>query len=225
MWRIIRAEVSYHRYIFLAFLALMPGLVLHEMAGPVERVHPGVLIWVLVFLPVNFWVSLRSKDKRELQYTQLPIPAVEIGAARIIVVLVSGLVSAALYMVLHLLVAPSAPLHIKAFLVSTAVVVFIYSVVFIVSDRLVGNRRLSDAKIWITIIMGFMVLANLLLLVGTRSARRSGGEPPAVFKALSYFFKHHPFSTNVHTTVTVCVVLALALLSVFSFTRRRTQFS
>jgi hypothetical protein len=225
MWHIIRAEALYHKYLFLAFLALMPALVLHEMSGPVERVHPAFLIWMLVFLPVNFWVSLRSKDKRELQYSQLPIRPAEIGAARVAMVVASALASMALYLVLHVIVAPSAPLHLGAFLVSGVTVLFIYSVIFIVSDRLVGNRTLSDAKVWITIILGFIVLGNLLLLMGTRSARRSGGEPPAIARALSYFFEHHPFSTDLHATVTVCIVVSLAVLSIWSFTRRKTQFS
>lgn len=225
MWRIIRAEVSYHKYLFLVFLALMPALVLHEKAGPTESLHPVFLIWMIVFLPVNFWVSLRAKDKRELQYSELPIRPVEIGAARIAVVVGSALVSTALYLLLHAIVAPSAPLHAGAFLVSTVTVLFIYSLVFIVSDRLVGSQKLSDAKIWITIVLGFIVLGNVVLLMATRGARRAGGEPPMIARALSYFFEHHPFSTSLHTTVTVCVVLTLAALSVFSFTRRRTQFS
>ena len=225
MWRIIRAEVSYHKYMFLAFLAAMPALIIHEMIGPVERVHPAFIIWMLVFLPVNFWVAFRAKDKRELQFMQLPVKAWEIGAARVIVVLGSALVSTALYTALHVIVTPSAPLHIKAFLVSVAGVTFLYSIVFIVTDRVLGYRGLSDAKIWITVIMAFMVVGNLYLLLATRRMRRAGGEPPLFIRAISYFFEHHPFSTNLHTTVTVCVIVALALLSVWTFTRRKTQFS
>jgi hypothetical protein len=195
------------------------------MIGPVERVHPAFLIWMFVFLPVNFWVAFRAKDKRELQFMQMPIRAWEIGAARVLVVLGSALVSTAVYMVLHVIVTPSAPLHIKAFLVSVAGVVFLYSVVFIVTDRVLGHRGLADAKIWITVVLAFMVLGNLYLLVATRRARRLSAEPPLFIKAISYFFEHHPFSTSLHTTVTVCVVVALALLSVWTFTQRKTQFS
>lgn len=225
MWHIIKAEVSYHRYLFLAFLAAMPALIVHEMVGPVERVHPSFIIWILVFLPINFWVSFRAKDKRELQYSQLSIPAWEIGAARILIVLMSAIASMAFYAILHVIVVPSAPLHIKAFLVSTAGVVFLYSVVFIITDRVLGYRGLSDAKIWITVVLAFMVLGNLYLLVATRRLRGTRGEPPFFIRAIEYIFEHHPFSTNLHTTLTVCVIAALALLSVWTFTRRRTQFS
>lgn len=225
MWRIIRTEVSYHKYIFLAFLAMMPALVVHEMMGPVERVHPVFIIWMLVLLPVNIWVSVRAKDKRELQYTQLPVPAREIGAARIVIVLGSALVSTAVYTVLHVIVAPSAPLHLRPFLISILAVLFIYSLVFIVSDRALGYRRLRDAKIWITMFLGFVMLGNVYLLLLTKRARRTGGEPPLFIEAIDYVFEHHPFSSNLHTTVTICVVVALALLSIASFTRRKTQFA
>jgi len=225
MWRIIRAEVSYHKYIFLGFLAGMPLLIVHELAGPAEMIHPALIIYMLVLLPVNFWVSLRAKQKAELQYTQLPIPAWEIGAARVVMVLGTALISFALYMVLHVVVAPSAPLHYKAFLVSTAGVLFLYSLVFIIMDLVMGNRHLQDAKIWITIILAFMVIGNVYLLIATRRIRRETGEPPFFIKAIEYIFEHHPFSTDLHTTVTVCIVVALALLSIFSFTRRKTQFT
>ena len=225
MWNIIRAEVSYHRYIFLAFLALIPLLVVHEMMGPVERIPPAIAIWMIVFLPVNTWVSVRAKDKRELQYMQMPVEAYKIGVARILMVLGSALASTAVYLALHMLFAQSAPLHIKAFFASTLTVLFIYSLVFIVADRIVGNRALSDAKIWISIILGFMVLGNLYMLLLSRRSHRSGGAPPAFIRALGYVFEHHPFSTNLHTTVTICVVTALVVLSVVSFTRRKTQFA
>ena len=223
MWRIIRAEVSYHKYIFLVFLALIPGLIVHEMRGPVERVHPALIIWMLVFLPVNTWVSVRAKDKRELQYTQLPIAAYKIGAARIALVLGSALATTAVYSVLHFIVVPDAPFHLRAFLVSIAGVLFLYSLVFIIMDRVVGSRTLRDGKVWITIVLAFMVLGNVYLLIATRRLRRAGGEPPFFIKVIEYVFEHHPFSTDVHTAVTVCVVIALALLSIVSFTRRKTQ--
>jgi|GEM_PF-2546765 len=225
MWRIIRAEASYHKWLFLGFLAAMPGLIIHEMIGPVERVHPAFLIWILIFMPINFWVSFRAKDKRELQYTQLPVKVREIGAARILMVLGSALVSTALYTVLHVIVTPSAPLHIKAFLVSILSVVFLYSLVFIIMDRVMGHPRLGDAKTWIVVIMGFMVLGNVYALIATRRLRRVGGEPPFFIKIIEYVFEHHPFSSDLHTTVTVCVVVGLAIFSVWSFTRRKTQFS
>lgn len=225
MWHIIRAEAFYHKWLFLGFLACMPGLIVHEMIGPVERVHPAFLIWMLVFLPINFWVSFRAKQKRELHYAQLPIKAWEIGAARIVIVLGSALVSTALYAVLHIIVTPSAPLHINAFLVSLLSVVFLYSSVFIIMDRVLGHPRLGDAKTWIVVLMGFMVLGNVYALIATRRLRRAGGEPPFFIKAVEYVFEHHPFSSDLHTTVTVCVVVGLALFSVWSFTQRKTQFS
>lgn len=225
MWRIVRAEVSYHRYVFLFFLALMPALIVHEMRGPVERIPPGVLIWLLVFLQVNTWASVRAKDKRELQYMQLPVASWKIGAARIAVVLATGLASAALYAALHLGLAPTTPFHIKAFLASTLGVLFLYSLVFIVSDRVVGSRAFADAKTWMVVLLGFTVLGNIYLLIATRRFRRSGGAPPLFIRWLEYLFEHHPFSTDLHTTVTICVVIALALLSILSFTRRKTQFA
>jgi hypothetical protein len=225
MWNIIRAEVSYHRYIFLAFLALTPLLIVHEMMGPVERIPPAIGIWLIVFLPVNTWVSVRAKDKRELQYMQMPVEACKIGVARILMVLGSALASTAVYLTLHMIFAQSAPLNINAFFVSTLAVLFIYSLVFIVGDRVVGNRALSDAKIWISILMGFMVLGNIYLLLLSRRLHRSGGEPPAFIRALGYIFEHHPFSSNLHTAVTICVVTALVVLSVVSFTRRKMQFA
>jgi hypothetical protein len=188
MWRIVRAELSYHRYIFLVFLAMMPALIVHEMRGPVERIPPAILIWMLVFLPVNTWVSLRAKDKRELQYMQLPIAAWKIGAARVAVVLASALASAALYAILHLALVPDAPFHLKAFSVCTLSVLFLYSLVFIVMDRVVGSRRLNDARIWITIFAAFMLLGNVYLLLLARRTRRSGGAPPLFFRALHYLF-------------------------------------
>jgi hypothetical protein len=225
MWRIIKAELIYHKFVFLPFVALVPALIVFEMRGPVERVAPGLIIYMLLLLPVNTWVSLRAKDKRELQYMQLPIAAWRIGMARIAIVFAPALVSMALYTVLHLSLAPSAVIRFKAFFASTLGVVFIYSIVFIVQDRIVGNRWLRDSKVWIMAAVALMLVGNVYLLVITRRARGFGDDPPLFIRMLGYVFRHHPFSTDVSTAVTTCVVVALALLSVISFTRRKTQIA
>ena len=225
MWRIIRAELTYHKLVFLPFLALIPALIVFEIHGPVERIGPGVLIWVLLFLPVNTWVSLRAKDKRELQYIQLPVAAWKIGLARIAVVLAPTLASMALYVLLHMSLAPSAPIHLKAFFASTLAVLFLYSIVFIVQDRIVGNRWLRDGKVWIMAAVALMLLGNVYLLVITRRARGFRDNPPLFIRVLDYVFRHHPFSTDSSTAVTTCVVVAFALLSIVSFIRRKTQIA
>jgi hypothetical protein len=225
MWRIVRAELNYHKSIFLPFLGLIPALIVFEMRGPVERIHPMFLIWMLLFLPVNTWVSLRAKDKRELQYMQLPVAAWQIGMARIAVVFAPALTSTAAYALLHVALVPGAPLHLKAFLASTLAVLFLYSIVFIVQDQMVGSRWLKEGKVWIMALLALMVLGNVYLLVITRRARGFRGNPPFFIAVLRYIFRNHPFSTDLSTAVTTCVVLSLAFLSVFSFTRRKTQIA
>jgi hypothetical protein len=225
MWRIIRAELGYHRSVFLPVLVLIPALIVFEMRGPVERITPALLIWMLLLLPVNTWVSLRAKDKRELQYMQLPVAAWQIGAARIAVVLMFAFASTAVYALFHVTLAPSAPLYIRAFLASSLAVVFMYSIVFIVQDRLVGSSWLRDAKVWIMALAALMLLGNVYLLVITRRARNLRTSPPLFIRALDYVFKHHPFSTDLSIAVTTCVVLVVAMLSVLSFIRRKTQIA
>ena len=82
MWRIVRAEFLYHKFIFILFLGLTPLVVLFRTMWYEEADTSSVMVWVLLFLTVNTWVSLKLKEKRDVLYVLSPLPVWQVGLAR-----------------------------------------------------------------------------------------------------------------------------------------------
>ena len=60
MWRLVRAEFIHHKYLFLVSFGLAPLAIAYDVLQPARVPPSGILIWLLMFLTVNTWVSLRA---------------------------------------------------------------------------------------------------------------------------------------------------------------------
>lgn len=223
MWHIVKGEFLYHRLLFAISLVLTPFIIAYELTGLEDAPGVGLFMWLLMFLTVNTWVSMQAKEKRDIMYVQLPLPVWQVGLARLMVVTMTCLGISTLCAALHLAAVRTVPLALKPFLTATTAILFLYSLVFIVRDHVIGNKHLRDAKLWVLLGLGLMAVGNVYLLLVTKKAAYAGEAPPFFLRAVGYLFVHHPFSTPAKTVFSVTLTLALAVLSTSTFTRRKTH--
>jgi hypothetical protein len=221
MWRIARAELAYNRLNYVIFLALLSPVLAYDAIR--ESATPAFLAWLFMFIMVNNWNAIRIREKRSFQLAQLPLPAITIGMARfVLIVLLSGSFLI-VYRILQAFVIPEAGTGVRVLLCMFALTVAIFSGALMFRDRFVGSKALGKGKMIGMAVLGAGVLANIYFLILARRASETGSVRPAVIRAIEWAFEHNPTVSNPATAVCVAVSLCLGLLSAYTFTRRRTH--
>jgi hypothetical protein len=221
MWRIIRAEFAYNRLNYLIFLAFLLPVLAYD-ALRVSAV-PAFLVWLFMFLMVNNWNAIRIREKRSTQLSQLPLPAISVGMARfMMIVLLSGSFLV-IYGILQAILLPEAAAGVRIILCLFALTIAIFSAGLIFRDRFVGSKALGRGKMILVAAGGAGVLANIYLLILAERAYETRQVRPAFIRAIEWGFEHNPSGSNLGTAICVFVGLGLGLLSAYTFTRRRTH--
>jgi len=237
MWRILRAEFAYSRINYVIFLVFIPMLLIFGLYRPSSSAL--YVAWLATFLMINGWNATRIKEKRELQLAQLPVASPEVALVRLLMVSVPPAFILLLYVAVHLLLRPSLPvpadagiaipvsnwlsMPVRALLTLYGLVVLVFSLIFIFRDTFLGTRFLKQGKILLVILIGFGVAANIYGIALARRVSATGAQPPAAIRALGYLIENNPSTTTARTLVFLVVCLACALLSILTFTRRRTH--
>ena len=221
MWRIIKAELAYNRLNYLIFLALFFPVLAYGAIR--ESATPAFLVWIFMFLMVNNWNAFRIREKRSFQLSQLPLPTIEVGMARfMMIVLLSGSFMV-VYGVLQAIMMAETVAGVRLLLCLFALTVAIFAAGLIFRDRFVGSKALAQGKMIVVAILGAGVLANIYFFILARRASETGHVRPALIRAIEWGFEHNPAGSNPGTAICVLVGLGLGLLSAYTFTCRRTH--
>jgi hypothetical protein len=68
MWPLIKSEIDYHRRIFLAFFGFIPLLWIYATSPFIEDMPQGMLIFIMIFLMLQYWIIFRNKEKRDRRF-------------------------------------------------------------------------------------------------------------------------------------------------------------
>lgn len=219
MWQIVRAELKYNRLNFLLFLAF-------ASLGCIYGVYRSMalfLAWMMMFLAVNNWNAFRIKEKRDFQLVQLPVSARKIALARMMMIIVPGLVFIALCVAINVAVDPDQPLNIRVVIMLFGIVLAVFSLALMFRDRFIGTRTLKQGKAVIVVVLSLALVANIYMFFAVRKVAGSDGERPLLFRATAFLAEHNPSTSNLNTLVFLGVCLALASLTIVTFGRRRTN--
>jgi hypothetical protein len=221
MWQILRAEIAYNRLNYLIFMAMIVPVLAYDSLR--ETSTPAFLAWLFMFLMVNNWNAFRIREKRSFQLAQLPVPAVTVGFARFaLIVFFSGSFILA-YAVLQALLTPETAVGARVILCLFALTVTIFAGALIFRDRFVGTKALIQGKVVIFALVGLVTAAGFYGLIAARRASESRGGTPGFIRVIQFAIDHNPAASNLRTAVFVAASLGLGLLSVVTFTRRRTH--
>jgi LPXTG-motif cell wall-anchored protein len=219
MWRIVEAEIRYNRLNFIFFLALVVIVGLVTTYGPITH----VLAWMMAFLGVNNWLAFRTREKRNLQFVQLPVSAGRIALARLLMILLPVGVFLGLFSLMYRATGPQSQINIRVILMLFALVVSIFSIALIFRDTFVGTKALRHGKVILVVLLSATAMLNFYTFMIARRVAGTNAEPPALIRLIRFVDQHNPSTSNTSTVAFLAIGLGLAGLTLLTFKRRKTH--
>lgn len=224
MWHLLKVEIQYQLRTVLILLGFLVLVCIYEVAIASERI--GYVLLAIYGLTVLSTGRL-NKERRINLYTTLPVPARQIGAARIGITGFACLAASSVYLAVHTLVHLQRPGEPVKLVVYSAIMLFCAAVYFIAKDldrirsgdlRKTSVRRMPIRAGIITFVLAF----NFLTLYAIIQSRLHG----KVHSILYYLDKINvlfdaPIS---QATITGAFLFSLfvAYLSTLTFVRRKS---
>lgn len=205
MWRILEADLRYHKSVFLIFLPFI--LAYSKGFLPAMVVTP----WLMV----NTVIPFRSKEKRERLLAILPVTLRQIAMARILLVMIPSLAWYLAFFLFWWTYSGIGMEEIRAAMVIWGLIVSGYSVAFAINDVFLFTRMAIKS------IFAALLLLFLGLWVAYDFSNSSGA--PALTTFLETLQASNPFAGLQGNILLLGVSLALAALSVLTFERRKTH--
>jgi hypothetical protein len=221
MWHVIKSEFKYSWINFALFLASVPLLFLVELRY--RDAGLGFFSFILLILMINNWNAFQIREKRDFMNIQLPLAVRRLGLARVLILLISCAAFVGLFVVLRLALATSTPINFRMLLAMAGSVVSVFSLAFMFRDRFLGSRALMRGKVVLVVLLTAVLSLNIAAWVAVNQAKQHGSEPPRIVRVFDFFEKHNPTTSNLNTAIFLVVSLALALLTIETFARRRSQ--
>ncbi|MFQ5824104.1 MAG: hypothetical protein ACE5JB_08635 [bacterium] len=223
MWSILKAEFNYHKKIFLGFSIFVPLLRIYA-TSPIEDLPPNYLMFWMMFLMVQSWYAFRNKEKRERQLTRLPITMRKMALARIFMVIISSLSFIVFYAIMYFVLDPVKPVNQWIWIVSFGIILFGFSVYFILADlfsdffRKIGFTK-NTMVVGIALFMIGFALLGLFFSVTTSAT----GKPPIPIGPIIQFIKvNNPFGGEYGIAKFMVLSIVSACLSVVTYGHRKS---
>lgn len=213
MWRLLKAELLYQWYTLAAFLALAVMVFAYGEGAA----FLGLLI---PFMMVNTLVPFRGREKRDRLQAMLPAPLAQIAAARILLVILPCLVWYTLFLTLGGLFREVGLNDLRSVIVFFSWIVAGYAATFAVNDTFLLSR--SSTKM---ILLGFLALGTTTAMLGAIVFGKLSENPEAFdLKAIIEAFQaNNPFAGLYGNLLFLMLSLALAALSIVTYTRRKSH--
>ncbi|MBN1479347.1 hypothetical protein EH223_16130 [candidate division KSB1 bacterium] len=222
MWRIIKAEISYHVGIFIIYLCLTVGVTFVE-----QQFEDGGRFYVaiLLFLIVQNWLSFKAKSKRDVLFARLPLAGLTLGGIRIVMIVVSALLITVVYKGMHALLGiqghANYPVTGWKLVNYYSIVLFLFSIYFIFSDLVAPRlREFSNFEIIkersIQILLLLLILLQILGMVAFLTQA-----PNFVIALFDLFYSHNPFDKVKTIQILLFISVLIAACSCFTFSKRR----
>jgi len=221
MIKILCAEMRYHRHLFMIYIILTIAVPFLERA-----LEDGGRFYLamLLFLLIQNWLALKSKEKRDRLLVILPLPIVSIAAMRLIMILVGAFVLVLFYKGMHAILGiqghanyPVTPWRIVHYY---SVVLFMFSIYFIATDLIAPRmRERSQFEVikerFLQILMGLALLLNIFGIYAMLK------RPDFLITVFELLYVRNPFIETANVQLFLVFSVFLAALSVVSFGRRK----
>lgn len=218
MWQLIKAELSYKKRNSLLLLTFgVPFLFFVSLRW--NEISSFWITW-LTFLFCQNWNTFFNKDRRISKLKLLPLSTKQFAFVRIIIITTFAI---GVILISTLIYANQDFNFIDRIILPFSIIVFGFSLYFIIRDLLLLKLRMlgfTAAKM-IVLITITVVLLNILTVYALFMAKTSGKVPFGIDTFFSFFEQNNPFGANLLWQIILLSAIISALLSVFSFERRK----
>jgi hypothetical protein len=233
MWTLIKSELKYYKIHFLFWFNLLLLLVFIQAWLPLlptfmqEGMNPVtfsfVLFWI-IFLMFQMWVTLRNKENRTFQLISLPISYFSIAVARILMILFPCVLLLLISTILIFVGDFPTSNVLRRLIIINGIIISVFSLYFIIRDLFLPFfRRIGLSKE--RIIAGALLLGVALNLLGLLVfiKTKSGNANFNFFNKIhNILVTYNPFSGDYGLIKFVLFFMSLAFLSVITFSRSKS---
>lgn len=221
MFHIFKTEFDYNKYAFMGIIAfVIPICILEAMLEDL----PNFYIIIPMFWIGMTWILMRNKETREYYFVHLPLSRCKLALARIGMIILFSLIILAFYKLIHFTFnfrgSANYPISVKNIIVYLVIVLFIFSTYFIIRDLTLLFLR-SNRFFKITKEQSKTVLLFAMLLLNILGVFAFIMRPVLIGKIFEFFIKDNPFADVNDVIKFSAISLALAVLSIASYSRRR----
>ncbi len=224
MWRVIKSEFAYHHKLFGGFLIIIPFFWLVVRSLAVADLPLGMLLFVMLFLLLQNWTTIRNKDRRERLQALLPLPAFQTALARMAVVVFAALVYGAIHYFFVNLIFSGKPFDMPFMLKVCAIVIIGFSLYFVLRDFFAGFfRKFGIAKNSIVIGAVLVLLGlNFLGIFALHLVKTTGKSPVDLRPFLLFIVKSDPFAGEYGILKFFVWITIFSAVTVLTFRRRKS---
>ncbi|MFC1564543.1 hypothetical protein ACFL6G_06370 [candidate division KSB1 bacterium] len=222
MWRILKAEADYHRWMILSMLILIALFTMYRFyyifkyEGWTSEVNSlNIFYFLLPFFILNSFIPTRFKEKRDRKNIMLPLSSYSIGSSRIMTIILPAILVYLVFFILDTSTIGLENISIKAYFIGYGFIIFIYSMFFIFYDLFLSHLGKNIMIIGIGLLV-IGLLINIMIFkfsVPEKTANTVGFIVDSII---------HSGKTGVIRLLLLSLVTALA--SVYSFVHRKSYF-
>jgi hypothetical protein len=221
MFYIFKVEFNYNKLaLFGAISFVIPICILEAMLEDL----PNFYIIVPMFWIGLYWIMIRNKEIREYYFVHLPLSRCKLALARVGVIISSSFITLGFYELIHFIFrfrgSANYPVSIKNLTVYFTIVLFIFSTYFIVRDFTLFFLR-SNRFFKLTKEQSKTILLFAMLLVNILGVFALFVRPVLIGKIFEFFIHDNPFADVNNVIRFSAISLALAVLSIASYSKRK----
>jgi hypothetical protein len=221
MFHIFKSEFNYNKFAFLGALSfVIPICILEAMLEDLPKFY----IIVPMFWIGLFWIMIRNKETREFYFVHLPISRCKLAVTRIGMIVLYSLIIMTFYVLIRFIFrirgTANYPVSAQNLVVYFAIVIFVFSVYFIIRDLTLFFLR-SNQFFKLTKEQSKTILLFAMLLVNILGVFALIAQPTLIGKIFEFFIHDNPFADVNNVIRFSALSLALAALSIASYTRRK----
>lgn len=224
MFAIIKAEIIYHRLIFIncTTAIILIGFLGHLM--PLESINSLFFMMIPVFIMLQNWFSFRNKEKREHLIARLPVPVYQIGLIRILAVHFAILIGVVFYSISCLSGFSKIEFQLSNLFKFYIFFIFSFSVYFIFRDSLLAFFRKKGITLNMVILLFFLIILglNILTIVAFVQAKNATTNSVTILTFIDYLVYHRFFAGVTGTIKFIFSIIFFSVITVITFNRRKT---
>ncbi len=223
MWRILKAELDYHKRLFAGFVGFVILLGFYAANSFIEDLSPNYILFLMMFLLLQNWNTLRNKERRDFQIVQLPVSIGLIALARIVMIFIVFVMLVGPFTLMQFLLTRSVD-YIHS-LIGLGIILMGFSIYYIMRDQILLFLRkmgITQSKMRWGLAVSFLALNFLGIFFFIKTSKT--GSPPVSLDALVQFIRFIKGARPQDLVKFFVPAITFACLTVISFSKRRSYF-
>jgi len=222
MWRILKAEFIYSKWLILVYLLFVPLIAIQKVSPFLEDVPAAYVLFLLCFVTMQNWLVWKNKNRRDNHLARLPVSYLHLALARILMFV---LIWAFFWSMFSLICGIfSAEIDLKSALIALAVLLTGFAIYYVIRDHLYEFFRTQGftvQKFAFSLVLLMLGLNVLGIFFFIRTAE--SGTPPVSLDIMKTAARYFIYADNTETFKIMAVATMFVLISIASFLKKKSH--